>query len=310
MAKEGLDFVPVEIGATDSNDKLFALLFGSDDPAADYGRYVLLLGQIYANGWAIKLDGRKALMVVQKLFFSSLEDFDAYIGRCVEVELFDRGLWESERVLTSKGIQRRFLSARKVSKKTVSGPWSLIDRDSPRNPEICRDSPKSAEICRDSPKSAEICRDSPRNAEPYIREEEDKEEDKEEVKEEEEDEEESGSSSDEGSAENPTAARPLACMAKPQPNNSAFTDSNGVRHDLPIAAVQGSYEAVGGLDFAAFAKRVSGCCLPGCRGHPGQACECFDVVMRSFDKFDPDKAADPWPLTKTMLEQDRKQVAT
>ena len=296
MAKEGLDFVPVEIGATDSNDKLFALLFGSDDPAADYGRYVLLLGQIYANGWAIKLDGRKALMVVQKLFFTSLEDFDAYIDRCVDVELFDRGLWESERVLTSKGIQRRFLSARKVSKKTISGPWCLIDRDSP----------KSAEICRDSPKSAEICRDSPRNAEPYIREEEDKEEVK--LREEEEKVERS-SSSDSGDAENPNAQWPLRCLMAHR-EGQRFTDCKGESHNLPIAAMQSSYESVGGLDFGAFGRRVAEYCLPGCRGHPGQACECFDVIMRSLDKFDPDKAADPWPLTKTMLVEDRKRVAT
>ena len=289
MAKSGLDFVPVEIGATDSDDKLFALLFGAEDPAADYGRFILLLGLIYSDGWAIQLDSRKTLMMAQKLFFGSLDELNAYIERCVAVDLFDRDLWERERVLTSAGIQKRYLSARKVSKGKISGPWCLIDRDSP----------KTSEVSRDLPKTPENSREVPKNAEPYIREEKIRE-----VKERED--EDKGSSSSSVDVEKSDDECVLMCM-HPTRKGIAYTDNAGKVHRMAVGALQSSFvDAVPGGDFKLFARRVASLCPPGCRGHPDQVGVCLNVVLRALERFDPAKGSDPWVLTKKLLTEDRQ----
>ena len=48
MAKSGLDFVPIEIGATDSDPKLFVLLGRADEPDREYCKWVRIHELIYA----------------------------------------------------------------------------------------------------------------------------------------------------------------------------------------------------------------------------------------------------------------------
>lgn len=302
MARSGIEYIPVEVGVLDTDDKIYALVTeaAADDSGllddasmAAFGRWVALLGQIYAEGYYIKLDGRKAARIARKLGFSSADDLILFIERCVELDLFDAELWESEHVLTSSGIQDRYSAAKKRSKGGLEGPYVL----SAKSADTCGQTRTLADKRGHLRTNADNC---PQMSAPYIREEED------EDKLREEDEEERSSSSVEDD-EKPSGLAMLGCMAKREPAK-LFSDSQGNNFNLRIAAIQSSYELTGGQDFKQFMGRVAGLCAPGCRGHPGQTSECFGCIMRSLDKFDRSKGADPWPLTKRVLEQDRRWV--
>lgn len=278
--KVGLEFAPIEIDAATNDEKLFVLLMKAEDPSAEFGRWVLLLGQIYGNGWALQLDERKALLVAKKTFCDSVDDLLAFIGRCVDENIFDRGLWERERVLTSKGIQERFITAKKLKRERLQGPWVLL-----------------SEISENFGESSENSRDFPKNPEPYIREEEDK---RRELKEEEED---KASSSSSENVENSDC--PLPCMASKN-GQTRYEDAKGELHDSKLLAIKASYVVkFGRRGLEDYCSNIAKLCPHGCRGDPKQSCECAEIVLRALDRFDPALGHDPWPLTRKMLSEDR-----
>ena len=293
--KTGLDFVPVDIGAMDSDDKLFVLLSDVSEgllfdkaSAAEFGRYVLLLGQIYAEGWSIQIDDRKARRIAQKLCCTSLEEFSTFISHCINVGLFDRDAWETDCVLTSKGIQNRYIIAKKRSKKDLKGKWVLID-------DVAEDCGELRDVC------GELREDCGENSAPYIREEKENLKTRE-LKEEEEDKASASSANVENSG--------LSCMAEPEltpEGQKSWEDINGKRHMTRIAALRSSFAIVAPVQGCLEYERNVACMCPhGCRGDPDQASACLEVVLRALDRYDPAKGSSPWLLTRKMLTEDRK----
>lgn len=169
VGMNGLDFFPLSTGFFD-DDKVFELVDGYDDPTEGYAavaRYMHLLCMIYDNedGPALEVTQRRARMVAKRYFGMSVEALEDLVCRCVDAQLFDRQIWERCRVLTSRGIQRRWKQAKKrTGMPPATLQWSLIDDDGwqdaaaqpaedARGSEQLRAAPSSPEQLRAAPSS-------------------------------------------------------------------------------------------------------------------------------------------------------------
>ena len=106
--KEGLDYYPLNADfMSDIKVRRLIRSFGSKS----IGVVIALLGMIYGDkGYYILLNDDVAFIVSEQ----TLEDEDLVnqiINKLIEIEFFDKNLYEKHRVLTSKGIQKRFISA-------------------------------------------------------------------------------------------------------------------------------------------------------------------------------------------------------
>ena len=76
--------------------------------------YFVLLCEIYKNGYYIKKDDELARIVSDTLDLETFEEADGFIDDCVEAGLFDKDLYQKERVLTSEEIQNQYRSKTKM----------------------------------------------------------------------------------------------------------------------------------------------------------------------------------------------------
>ena len=106
--KEGLDYYPLNADfMSDIKVRRLIRSFGSKS----IGVVIALLGMIYGDkGYYILLNDDVAFIISEQ----TLEDeelVNQIINKLIEIEFFDKNLYEKHRVLTSKGIQKRFISA-------------------------------------------------------------------------------------------------------------------------------------------------------------------------------------------------------
>lgn len=137
--KMGIDYFCIETDIKD-DDKVFALRYlyatkaGGYDVGAGYaafGRLIDLLADIYREGFAAEMSLQRRVRLSQQMGYTP-EELDAFIADCVDVGLFDRGIWEQAKVLTSRGIQRRYYIV--ASRRTGTIPesqrrWLLPDEE-------------------------------------------------------------------------------------------------------------------------------------------------------------------------------------
>ena len=278
MAKQGgIGFFPTDVDMLD-DDKVYCLmaeLGGGDASSAQafcaYGRLMALLSEIYREGYFIQLDARKRTRISHKLGLGEQELLQ-FIEACVRNGLFHEGFWSEFSALTSAGIQERYQVARKKTVHTLAGPFVVDDCDGSGNCGIFRESSGS---CPKNPA-----------------EEEEKEKERE----------------GEEKTDNPSGVMAVAlpCLAVPDGGSSVFIDLRGRPHRTALGAITDSYLASGGRDPTSFFSKLRGICPASCRGDPGHADECYQLVMRALAKFDPAKGRDPWPLVKTIIEQERE----
>lgn len=105
--KVGLDYFPMDVDM-DQDDKIYLV-------KADYGWQgfsivVKLLMEIYKESYYIEWDERKAKIFSSKNLFD-LDVVNAVINTCLEEDFFNNNLFEKYGILTSKGIQTRYLEA-------------------------------------------------------------------------------------------------------------------------------------------------------------------------------------------------------
>lgn len=275
--KAGLEYYPRAVDML-SDDKIFEFMMiagdGADRSDAAYaalGRLDELYAQIYTENYYIVLDDRKRARLAHHLGLSR-DAFDSFVDMCVGCDLFDKGFYESASVLTSRGLQERYLNGKKLSRSKVAGEWWLI-----------------SDNLGDSRSFSENPGNSPKNAA------EDKEKEKGKGKEEEE----------EDGGGDVAASMPLPCMAVPEEGRVCI-DLNGGPHQTMLGCVLDSYRQAGGKGTPEqYCAKVSGLCPPSCRGAPDRAGACFDLIMQALKTYDPRKTRDPWPLTRTILENDR-----
>lgn len=276
--KVGLEYYPRAVDML-SDDKIFEfmMLFGDGDDRSDaayaaLGRLDELYAQIYVENYYIVLDDRKRARLAHHLGLSR-ESFDSFVEACVGCDLFDRDLYCSDSVLTSRSLQERYLNGKKLARNKVSGDWWLI-----------------SDNLGDSRNFSDNSGNSPKNSA--------KDKDKEKAKGKEKEEEKK-----EPEPEGDTAVLP--CLSAEE-EGRAYIDLMGKPHMTMLGAVMDGYRQAGGRGSPRqFCAKVAGVCPQGCRGDPDQADACFELIMRALGTYDPKKGRDPWSLTKTILENDR-----
>ncbi|MBD3224850.1 MAG: DUF4373 domain-containing protein, partial [Caldithrix sp.] len=122
--KKGLDYFPHDTDLS-SDDKL--LLLEADHGMTGYAVYVKLLEKIYREGYFLYFDDR-----VSKLF-SRLNGIEiavceGILKSCLQEGLFDKKIYNKFKILTSHGIQKRYLEAcRRKRKITLNDAITLVD---------------------------------------------------------------------------------------------------------------------------------------------------------------------------------------
>lgn len=310
----GIDYFSMATDAKD-DDKIFelkarfAMPDGSDDydhAAAwcAYGRFVELLAAIYHEGFAVELTRQKQLRLSQQLGMGTAE-LVRFAEVCVDVGLFDRRLWEERRVLTSKGIQRRYFHATRRRKGDIPKellPLILLDRDGDAGdgaPECEHDAGTVQTSCEhdESAMCAAQQQIKEKNRKEKKRREEKSPRPKKGMRR-------ASDLLDDGAGARDGPAYPLACMSLSAPEGMRFSDASGKSWDSPWDALVSRYNSATGGDGGAgeFARRVAAACPKGCGESPEQVEECFALLCEALEKFDPSRAASPAPLALRILE--------
>ena len=140
IAKSGLEYFPFDIDFF-QDIKIRKLIKRQGGKAVTV--YALLLCLIYKNGYFMQWD--------EELPFigSEISGFDeAYVSEvintCLALGLFDKNLYETEQVLTSKGIQVRYCNIQRLNKRMSRiDKYSLLS-DEPRQKTTTKQTTKAA----------------------------------------------------------------------------------------------------------------------------------------------------------------------
>lgn len=122
--KRGLDYFPFDVDFF-SDPKVLAISgeFGIK------GEIVLtkLLCAIYRNGYFILWEEQAKMRLLGILPGISPDLLDSIVNRLVRWNFFDKNLFNSARVLTSRGIQRRYFEIVKRRKEKTEYPYLLVN---------------------------------------------------------------------------------------------------------------------------------------------------------------------------------------
>ena len=127
--KSGIDYFPLDVTLfSDPKIKKLKARYGVDGIAV----YIYLLCEIYRSGYYIQLDEDSIYIFSDDLKMSSAKVMQV-LNFLLERSLFERTLFQSDKVLTSAGIQRRFqMAVKERAKKNpiqAEGFWLLGEED-------------------------------------------------------------------------------------------------------------------------------------------------------------------------------------
>lgn len=326
-----LEFMPVDIDMAD-DPKVFALMeeAGGDDEGARwaaFGRLVALMQRVYHDGFYMRYGRFERRKAARDMGLTG-EEMDRFVRLCVDCEIFDARLYEEHGVLTSRGIQRRYFKAKKTGKSSVSDedrPYLLVD--SADQGQAMRAERKTSGNRRESPSIAEPCSENrretpslaPRTAEPS---EEKIREDKKREEKIREDPEVSGTSAgvdgaDAGSSSSSSEkfrqfmqSTPLGCLKAVSDPSGAYFDAAGEAHGTPWAALASDYDrATHGGDISPFARQVAKMCPRTCDRSLERVEACGRMLQRAVRMYDPSKGANPFPLARKIIADERGDAA-
>lgn len=121
--KQGLDYFPFDVDFFE-DEKIEAISgeFGIKGEIVT----IKLLCAVYRNGYFILWSDMLKMKLLKNLPGISSELLDAILNRLVLWDFFDKNLFDSMGVLTSKGIQKRFFEATKRRQKNENLPYLLV----------------------------------------------------------------------------------------------------------------------------------------------------------------------------------------
>lgn len=127
--KTGLDYFPFDVD-----------FFADEKIAAISGEFgikgeitvIKLLCAVYRNGYFILWNEPLKYKLLRDLPSVSVELFDQIVTRLIRWGFFDKGLFDSVRVLTSRGIQRRFFKIARRRSTAEKLPYLLVSVDNNR----------------------------------------------------------------------------------------------------------------------------------------------------------------------------------
>lgn len=105
MLKQGLDYFPLDTNL-DEKVELLEAKYG----LLGYAVYLKLLQRIYANSYFLEWNDEK-LLLFKKSINVDINSINDIINDCLRWHLFDENKFHEYSILTSKGIQTRYLEA-------------------------------------------------------------------------------------------------------------------------------------------------------------------------------------------------------
>jgi len=121
--KTGLDYFPFDVDFFE-DIKIRKLIKRQGGKAPSV--YTLLLCLIYKNGYYIGGDKELPFIILEKTGFDEVY-IRQVINDCFSLGLFNKTLYDEEKIITSKGIQIRYLEIQKMLKrKAVIPKYNLI----------------------------------------------------------------------------------------------------------------------------------------------------------------------------------------
>ena len=101
--KQGIDYFPVDVTFDDNMNYIIA-----EHGAEGFGIVIGLFQKIYREGYYTKWDN-KILSLFSRKINAKKTTIEKVIETCFDENIFDRNLYEKYKILTSRGIQNRYL---------------------------------------------------------------------------------------------------------------------------------------------------------------------------------------------------------
>jgi hypothetical protein len=105
--KEGLDYFPLDVDI-DQDDKV--ALIEAQHGVTGFAVVIKLLMKIYKNGYFYQWTEKEQLLFSRGINVN-INELKEVVNDCIKWGLFSQKIYENERILTSKGIQLRYLEA-------------------------------------------------------------------------------------------------------------------------------------------------------------------------------------------------------
>lgn len=122
--KNGLDYFPLDVDI-DQDDKV--ALIEAQHGIVGFAIVIKLLMKIYKNSYFYEWTEKEQLLFSKRVNVD-INSINVIINDCVKWGLFDSNLLEAYKILTSKGIQRRYLEAvGRRQKVEMEGKYLLLD---------------------------------------------------------------------------------------------------------------------------------------------------------------------------------------
>ena len=103
--KDGLDYFPLDVDI-DQDDKI--QLIEAQFGVIGFGIVIKLLMKIYKEGYFYEWTEKEQLLFSRRVNVD-INQVNDVINECLKWGLFDQKLYEEYHILTSKGIQRRYM---------------------------------------------------------------------------------------------------------------------------------------------------------------------------------------------------------
>jgi len=143
--KAGIDYFPLDV-IMDEKVELIDAKYGN----AGFGVLIKLYQSIYRNGYFIELDDEKLLLLKNRLHVD-LDFLTQFLNDCMRWKIFDAYLYEKYQIITSKGIQKRYIEITKRRKeKTFIDDFLLISDGYGNNENIVNVNINSKNVCNNS----------------------------------------------------------------------------------------------------------------------------------------------------------------
>ena len=122
--KEGLDYFPLDVDM-DQDDKI--ALIEARYGLVGFGVVIRLFMKIYKNSYFYEWAEKEQLLFARRVNVD-INVINEIINDCLKWGIFDKSIYEKHKVLTSRGIQRRYLKAvDRRQRVQISSTYLLLD---------------------------------------------------------------------------------------------------------------------------------------------------------------------------------------
>lgn len=124
--KEGLDYFPLDVDI-DQDDKI--ALIEAKHGMLGFAIVIKLFMKIYKNSYFYNWTEKEQLLFSRAVNVD-INSINAIINDCIKWDVFSKEMYEKYSILTSRGIQRRYLEATTRRKKVVlEGKYLLLEEE-------------------------------------------------------------------------------------------------------------------------------------------------------------------------------------